>query len=91
MLMRLDVGIVGFVLFTLIGPLLGGYLAAWLIGGISGASPGDAFAALFSGGTDPLGAAAAVGAGAGLGLTLRIAAGPVLDAFVGAGPTRLQC
>ena len=52
MLMRLDVGIVGFVLFTLIGPLLGGYLAAWLIGSVTDATPGDAFAALFSGGTD---------------------------------------
>jgi hypothetical protein len=86
MLMRLDVGVVGFVLFTLIGPMLGGYVAAWLIGGLAGTSSGDAFAGLFAGGTDTLGVAAAIGAGAGLGLTLRIAAGPILDAFVGAWP-----
>ena len=86
MLMRLDVGIVGFVLFTLIGPMLGGYVGAWLIGGVAGTNAGDAFAALFAGGTDALGIAAAIGASAGLGLTLRIAAGPVLDAFVGAWP-----
>lgn len=86
MLMRLDVGVVGFVLFTLIGPLLGGYVAAWLIGSVAGTSAGEAFAALFSGGTGTLGVAAAIGAGAGLGLTLRIAAGPILDGFVGAWP-----
>lgn len=86
MLLRLDVGVVAFVLFTLIGPMLGGYLAAWLIGGVDGTSAGDAFAALFSGGTGTLGVAAAIGAAAGLGLTLRIAAGPILDAFVGAWP-----
>jgi hypothetical protein len=79
---RIDVAVVGFILFTAIGPLLGGYVAAWLIAG----GPNPAFEALFGGGTDAGALAAAIGAGAGLGLTLRTAAGPVLDAFVGAWP-----
>lgn len=80
--MRIDVAVVGFVLFTAIGPLLGGYVAAWLLDG----APGAAFEALFGGGTGPTALAAAIGAAAGLGLTLRLAAGTALDSFVSGWP-----
>ena len=80
--MRIDVAVIGFVLFVAIGPLVGGYMAAWLIGG----TPGVAFEALFGGRTEPVALAATIGAAAGLGLTLRLAAGTALDSFVSGWP-----
>jgi hypothetical protein len=80
--LRLDVAIVGFVIFTLLGPLGGGYLGAWLID----RTGSDAIVAVLGGGTSASAIAAALGAGVGLGLTLRFTAGSLLDSFVGAWP-----
>ena len=80
-MLRLDVAVVGFVIFTLLAPLGAGYLAAWLADGSS-----DAMVALLGGGTTPVALAAALGAAAGLALSLRFTAGSLLDAFVGAWP-----
>ena len=80
--MRLDVAVVGFLLFTIVAPLGGGYIAAWLVDG----SGSRAMVALLAGGTDWPAVAAALGSAAGLGLTLRFSAGSLLDAFVGAWP-----
>ena len=80
-MLRLDVAVVGFVIFTLLAPLGAGYLAAWLVDGSS-----DAMVALLGGGTTPVALAAALGAAAGLALSLRFTAGSLLDAFVGAWP-----
>lgn len=81
-MLRLDVAVVGFVIFTLLAPLGAGYLAAWLLdrGG------GEAMVALLGGGTAPVALAAALGAASGLALSLRFTAGSLLDAFVGAWP-----
>jgi hypothetical protein len=79
---RLDVALVGFLVFTLAAPLGGGYLAAWLVD--SGES--RAILAVFGGGTDGPAIAAALGAGVALGLTMRFTAGALLDSFVGAWP-----
>ena len=81
-MLRLDVAIVGFVIFTLLGPLGGGYLGAWLID----RTGSDAIVAVLGGGTSASAIAAALGAGVGLGLTLRFTAGSLLDSFVGAWP-----
>jgi hypothetical protein len=55
--LRLDVAVVGFVVFTLLAPLGGGYLAAWLVN-----SAGNvAMVALLAGGTSATGLAAALG------------------------------
>jgi hypothetical protein len=81
-MLRLDVAIVGFVAFTLLGPLAGGYLAAWLVDR-TGNAP---VVALLAGGTSAPAIAAAIGAAIGLGVTLRFTAGSLLDAFVGAWP-----
>jgi hypothetical protein len=79
---RLDVAVVGFVIFVLVGPLAGGYLAAWLVDSTGSA----AMVALLGGGTSARAIAAAAGAALGLALTLRFTAGPLLDSFVGAWP-----
>ncbi len=79
---RLDVAVVGFVIFTLIAPLGGGYLAAYLID----RADGHAMLALFGGGRDGPAIAAALGGAAALGLTLRFTAGSLLDSFVGSWP-----
>ena len=81
-MLRLDVAVVGFVVFTLLGPLGGGYLAAWLVD----RTGSDAIVALLAGGTSAPAIAGSIGAGLGLGLTLRFTAGSLLDAFVGAWP-----
>jgi len=78
---RLDVAVVGFVIFSVIAPFGGGYLGAWLIGG-----PAGAMVAVLGGGTSGVAVWAAVGGAAALLLTMRFTAGPVLDAFVGAWP-----
>src|SRR6185295_9637896 len=81
-MLRLDVAVVGFVVFALIAPLGGGYLAAWLVD-----SAGHrALVAVLAGGTDAPAIAAAAGAALALALTLRFTAGSILDAFVGAWP-----
>jgi len=80
--LRLDVAVVGFVIFTLLGPLAGGYLGAWLVDGTGS----DAIVAVLGGGTSAPALAAAVGAAIGLGVTLRFTAGSLLDSFVGAWP-----
>ena len=81
-MLRLDVAVVGFVIFTLLGPLAGGYLGAWLIDSTGSA----AIVAVLAGGTSGPAIAAAIGAAIGLGLTLRFTAGSLLDSFVGAWP-----
>jgi hypothetical protein len=80
--LRLDVAVVGFVIFTLLGPLGGGYLGAWLVDGTGS----DAIVAVLGGGTSAPALAAAIGAAVGLGITLRFTAGSLLDSFVGAWP-----
>lgn len=80
--MRLDVAVVGFVVFTILAPLGGGYLAAWLID----STDSRAIVALLAGGSDLPALAAAAGGALALGLTLRFMAGSMLDAFVGAWP-----
>ena len=79
-MLRLDVAVVGFVIFTLLGPLAGGYVAAWLL------DRTDAMVALLAGGTSAGALAAALGSAAGLALSLRFTAGSLLDSFVGAWP-----
>jgi hypothetical protein len=79
---RLDVAVVGFVLFALVCPLGGGYLAAWLLD----RNGSDAMVALFAGGTSGPALAAAGGAAVGLAAGLRFTAGSLLDSFVGAWP-----
>jgi hypothetical protein len=81
-MLRLDVAVVGFVIFALIAPLGGGYLAAWLVD----SSGHRALVAVLAGGTDAPALAAAAGAALALALTLRFTAGSILDAFVGAWP-----
>jgi hypothetical protein len=80
--LRIDVAIVGFVVFILLGPLAGAYVGAWLVD--RGGS--DAIVAVLAGGTSGPAIAAAIGAAIGLGLTLRFTAGSLLDSFVGAWP-----
>jgi len=80
--LRLDVAVVGFVIFTLFGPLAGGYAGAWLLD----RSGTDAMVALLAGGTSAPALGAAAGAAAGLALSLRFSAGSLLDSFVGAWP-----
>jgi len=80
--LRLDVAVVGFVIFTLFGPLAGGYAGAWLLD----RSGTDAMVALLAGGTSAPALGAALGAAAGLALSLRFSAGSMLDSFVGAWP-----
>jgi hypothetical protein len=80
--LRLDVAVVGFIVFTLLGPLTGGYLGAWLVD----ATGSDAIVALLGGGTAGPAVAGALGAAIGLGVTLRFTAGSLLDSFVGAWP-----
>ena len=80
--MRLDVALVGFLVFSIVAPLGGGYLAAWLVDG----AESRAMVALLAGGAEGQALAAALGAAAGLRLTLRFTAGSLLDAFVGAWP-----
>ena len=79
---RLDVAVVGFVLFSLVAPLGGGYLAAWLVE----SSGSRAIVAVLAGGSDGAALAAAFGAAAALVLSLRFTAGSMLDAFAGAWP-----
>ena len=81
-MLRLDVAVVGFVIFTLLAPLGGGYLAAWLVD----RAGSDAMVALLGGGASGPALAAALGAAAGLALSLRFTAGSLLDSFVGAWP-----
>lgn len=81
-MLRLDVAVVGFVIFTLFGPLAGGYAGAWLLD----RSGTDAMVALLAGGTSAPALGAAAGAAAGLALSLRFSAGSLLDSFVGAWP-----
>lgn len=81
-MLRLDVAVVGFVIFTLLGPLAGGYVAAWLIQ----SNGNDDIVAVLAGGTTGQAIAAAIGSAIGLGVTLRLTAGSLLDAFVGAWP-----
>src|SRR5437867_8762528 len=80
--MRLDVAVVGFVVFTLLAPLGVGYLAAWVVD----STGSEAVVALLAGGSSGSAFAAAIGSALGLGLTLRFTAGSLLDAFVGAWP-----
>jgi len=80
--LRLDVAVVGFVIFTLFGPLAGGYAGAWLLD----RSGTNAMVALLAGGTSAPALGAAAGAAAGLALSLRFSAGSLLDSFVGAWP-----
>jgi hypothetical protein len=82
-MLRLDVAVVGFVVFTLVAPLGAGYLAAWVLD-----SRGNvAIVALLAGGSTAAPAiAAALGSAIGLGLSLRFTAGSLLDSFVGAWP-----
>jgi hypothetical protein len=79
---RLDVAVVGFVVFTLLAPLGGGYLAAYLLD----RADSHAMLALFGGGRDGPAIAAALGGSAALALTLRFTAGTLLDSFVGSWP-----
>ncbi len=81
-MLRLDVAVVGFVIFTLIAPLGGGYLGAWLVD----ATASRPIVAVLGGGTDPGAIAAALGSALALAVTLRFTAGAVLDSFVGAWP-----
>jgi hypothetical protein len=81
-MLRLDVALVGFVIFAVIAPLGGGYLAAWLVD----SSGSRAMLAVLAGGTDAPALAAAAGATLALALTLRFTAGSILDSFVGAWP-----
>ena len=81
-MLRLDVAVVGFFVFTLLGPLAGGYLGAWLLD----TTGTDAMVALLAGGTSVPALGAALGAAAGLTLSLRFTAGSLLDSFVGAWP-----
>ena len=81
-MLRLDVAVVGFVIFTLFGPLAGGYAGAWLLD----RSGTNAMVALLAGGTSAPALGAAAGAAAGLALSLRFSAGSLLDSFVGAWP-----
>jgi hypothetical protein len=80
--LRLDVAVVGFVIFTLIAPLGGGYLAAWLVD----PSASRPIVAVLGGGTNPGAIAAALGSALALATTLRFTAGSVFDSFVGAWP-----
>jgi hypothetical protein len=79
---RLDVAVVGFVLFALVCPLGGGYLAAWLLD----RTGNEALVAVFAGGTSGPAIAAAGGSALGLALSLRFTAGSVLDSFSARGP-----
>jgi hypothetical protein len=81
-MLRLDVAVVGFVLFTLLAPLGAGYLAAWALDGRGNV----AFVALLAGGTAVPAIAAALGSAIGLGLSLRFTSGSLLDSFVGGWP-----
>ena len=81
-MLRLDVAVVGFVVFTLLAPLGAGYLAAWVLD----SRDSVAIVALLAGGTGAPAIAAALGSAIGLGLTLRFTAGSLLDSFVGAWP-----
>jgi hypothetical protein len=80
--MRLDVAVVGFLIFTILGPFVGGYLGAWLVDGAGS----RAIVAFLAGGSGTQALAAAVGSAVALALTLRFAAGSVLDAFVSGWP-----
>jgi hypothetical protein len=79
---RLDVALVGFVLFALVCPLGGGYLAAWLLD----RTGSEAMVALFAGGTSAPALAAAAGSALALAASLRFTAGSLLDSFAGAWP-----
>ena len=81
-MLRLDVAVVGFFIFTLLGPLAGGYLGAWLLD----RTGSDAMVALLAGGTSAPALGAAIGSAAGLALSLWFTAGSLLDSFVGAWP-----
>ncbi|HTK44213.1 MAG TPA: hypothetical protein VL749_02525 [Patescibacteria group bacterium] len=81
-MLRLDVAVVGFVVFSLLGPLGCGYLAAWFLD----STGSDAMVALLAGGTSSTAIGAAVGSALGLALSLRFTAGSLLDSFVGAWP-----
>jgi len=80
--LRLDVAVVGFFIFTLLGPLAGGYLGAWLLD----RTGTDAMVALLAGGTSAPALGAAIGSATGLALSLWFTAGSLLDSFVGAWP-----
>ena len=81
-MLRLDVAVVGFVVFSLLAPLGAGYLAAWVLDGRGN----TAIVALLAGGTAGPAIAAALGSAVGLGLSLRFTAGSLLDSFVGGWP-----
>jgi hypothetical protein len=81
-MLRLDVAVVGFVVFTVLAPFAGGYLGAWLVDGAGS----RALAAFLAGGSNPRALGAALGSAIALALTLRFTTGPLLDAFVGAWP-----
>jgi hypothetical protein len=81
-MLRLDVAVVGFLIFTLLAPLGAGYLAAWVLDGRGNV----AIAALLAGGTAVPAIAAALGSAIGLGLSLRFTSGSLLDSFVGSWP-----
>lgn len=78
---RLDVAVVGFIAFTILGPLAGGYVAAWVVD-----AGGGAMVALLGGGTGASALASAAGGGAALALTIRFTAGSLLDAFISGWP-----
>src|SRR5258705_7255363 len=81
-MLRLDVAVVGFLIFTLLAPLGAGYLAAWVLD----ARGNVAILALLAGGTAGPAIAAALGSAIGLGLSLRFTSGSLLDSFVGSWP-----
>ena len=80
--MRLDVALVGFLVFTILGPFAGGYIGAWLIDG----TDSRAVVAFLAGGSSSQAIGAAVGSALALALTLGFTAGPLLDSFVGGWP-----
>ena len=80
--MRLDVAIVGFLVFTILGPFAGGYIGAWLIDG----TDSHALVAFLAGGSSTQAIGAAAGSAVALALTLGFTAGPLLDSFVSGWP-----
>src|SRR2546426_2589050 len=80
--MRLDVAVVGFLVFTILGPFAGGYMGAWLLEGTGSL----ALVAFLAGGSGTQAIGAAVGSALALALTLGFTAGPLLDSFVGGWP-----